>query len=218
MGGGSASVHAGIPPPQEQTPPPEQTPHRADTPPPEQTPQEQTPPTADPSGSRPPRADTPPPPPAKIMLGDTVNARAVRILLECKLVNCNFRDNFVRLDIYMTDLDYVRVEQQPSYTLACLLGECDFNVRFVSFRVYKVQITFDYNFSHKYLHYLLSICRRYWRISGIISWCQHLNSLWISRLFTSRGGLLPRYSKTNEATATGALSLLWQHRLQKGSK
>ena len=25
----------------------------------------------------------------------------------------------------MTDLDYVKVEQQPSYTLACLLGECD---------------------------------------------------------------------------------------------
>ena len=167
-------MHAGIPPPQEQTPP-----LRADTPhsrhPPGQTPQEQTPPQQTPPGADPPGQT--PPPPAKIMLGDTVNARAVRILLECKLVNCNFRDNFVRLDIYMTDLDYVRVEQQPSYTLACLLGECDFNVRFVSFRVYKVQITFDYNFSHKYLHYLLSICRRYWRISGIISWSQHLNSL-----------------------------------------
>ena len=59
--GVSASVHAGIPHPLEQTPPtsrhsPEQTPPGAD--PPEQTsPQEQTPPWS----RHPPRADTPPP-------------------------------------------------------------------------------------------------------------------------------------------------------------
>ena len=55
--------------------PPEQTPL-----PPEQTP----PPGAD--TPHPLGADTPPP--AQSMLGDTVNARAVRILLECKLVSC----------------------------------------------------------------------------------------------------------------------------------
>ena len=42
------------------------------------TPREQTPPRADPPWSR--------PPPAQSMLGDTVNARTVRILLECNLV------------------------------------------------------------------------------------------------------------------------------------
>ena len=47
-GGGSASVHAGIP--------------------------------------------HPPPPPEQSMLGDTVNERAVRILLECNLVEIYFRD------------------------------------------------------------------------------------------------------------------------------
>ena len=95
-GEGSASVHAGIPPPLgadtppasrsrhlpwEQTPPPgsrhpqEQTLPEADTPP---CPPEQTPPGADTPGSR--------HPPPQSMLGDTVNARAVRILLECNLV------------------------------------------------------------------------------------------------------------------------------------
>ena len=44
------------------------------------TPREQTPP-----GSRHPREQTPPP--AQSMLGDMVNARAVRILLECNLVD-----------------------------------------------------------------------------------------------------------------------------------
>ena len=58
--GGSASEHAGIPPP-----PPNQGPG--------------TPPGPGPPGSR-------HPPPAQSMLGDTVNARAVRILLECILV------------------------------------------------------------------------------------------------------------------------------------
>ena len=69
-GGGSASVHAGI------TPPPSRSRH---------TPQEQ----AHPPSRHPPGAGTPPeqaPPLAQSMLGDTVNARAVRILLECKLV------------------------------------------------------------------------------------------------------------------------------------
>ena len=47
----------------------EQTPTGADTPPWERTPLEQTPPHL-----------------AQSMLGDTVNARAVRILLECNLV------------------------------------------------------------------------------------------------------------------------------------
>ena len=100
--------------PQEQTPPLEQTPPsskhlpgskhppRADTPQ-QQTPSlgadtpqadthqeqtspwEQTPPGADTThGSRHPQSRHPPP--AKSMLGDTVNARAVRILLECNLV------------------------------------------------------------------------------------------------------------------------------------
>ena len=55
-GGGSASVHAGIPPP----------------------------PGADTPRRHPPRADTPPP--EQCMLGDTVNERAVCILLECNLV------------------------------------------------------------------------------------------------------------------------------------
>ena len=69
-------------PPWEQTPPPLRS-----RPPQEQTPAPRSrhPP---PSRHTPPRADTPP---AQSMLGDTVNARAVRILLECNLVkikNC----------------------------------------------------------------------------------------------------------------------------------
>ena len=55
-------------PPQEQTPPREQT-----------QPLEQTPPRADPPGGR-------HLPPAQSILGDTVDARAVRIILECNLV------------------------------------------------------------------------------------------------------------------------------------
>ena len=50
-GRGSASVHAGIPPPREQTTPPDQTPLGADTPPRADTPPEQTP--------RPPGKQTP---------------------------------------------------------------------------------------------------------------------------------------------------------------
>ena len=60
-------------------------------------PQEQTPPRAvSPQGADSPLgadnllgADTPPPT-VQSMLGDTVNARAVRILLECTLVLCCF--------------------------------------------------------------------------------------------------------------------------------
>ena len=63
--GGSASVHDGIPPPPSRHPPEAGTP-----------PQEQTPPWS-----------RYPPPPEQIMLGDTVNERAVRILLECNLVH-----------------------------------------------------------------------------------------------------------------------------------
>ena len=47
------------------------------------------PPGADPPGADPPGPGTPPrsrPPPVQCMLGDTVNKRAVRILLECNLV------------------------------------------------------------------------------------------------------------------------------------
>ena len=62
-GGGSASVHAG-------------------TPPREQIPQTRHPPRADPPGQAPPS----PQEMQQSMLGDTVNARAVRILLECNLV------------------------------------------------------------------------------------------------------------------------------------
>ena len=113
QGGVSASVHAGIPPgsrnPLEQTPPRAATPRTgpgtppgADTPhgsrhPGADTPQTRHPPDQTPSQSRypqtryPPRADPPrtkhPPTPAQRMLGDTVNAQAVRILLECNLVN-----------------------------------------------------------------------------------------------------------------------------------
>ena len=89
--GGSASVHAGIPPPRADTPPPEQTPPWGQTPW-EQTPQEQAPP---------PGAGTPP---QLSMLGDTVNKRAVHILLECNLVwickweiTCNMRGNLMTL-------------------------------------------------------------------------------------------------------------------------
>ena len=84
-------------PPWEQTlprdqvhPPWEQTPPGPGTPPWEQTlPRDQVHP---PLG-----ADTPwsrPPPPVQSMLEDTVNARAVRILLECNLVFKHFRFKF----------------------------------------------------------------------------------------------------------------------------
>ena len=81
--GGSASVHAGIPHPLSRRP----------------TPPEQTPPGADPPGSRHPWSRHPLPPgsrppgsrhlptPMQSILGVKANARAVRILLECNLVN-----------------------------------------------------------------------------------------------------------------------------------
>ena len=82
-GGGSASVHAGMPPPGAD--PPEKNPPAAD--PPQQTP----PPGADPPGVDTPPSRHPPTPradtPQQSMLRDTVNVWAVRILLECNLVH-----------------------------------------------------------------------------------------------------------------------------------
>ena len=86
-------------PPSEQTAPGADTPLGADIPSPRSrhppgadTPPEQTPPGADtspwstpPRSTPPPQADTPP----QSMLEDTVNVRAVRILLECSLVFCH---------------------------------------------------------------------------------------------------------------------------------
>ena len=90
--------------PLEQTPPPGSRhppcrhPPRADIPPQEQTPQRRHSPGADtpvgtdtpwsrpPPQSRCPWEQTPPSPHPTPPLGDTVNARAVRILLECNLV------------------------------------------------------------------------------------------------------------------------------------
>ena len=113
---GGGGVPDQVHPPEEQTPPPgadtpwEQTPpqHRhppgPGTPPRADTPNQVHPPppgadtppgpgTPPPPGADthpPPRADTHTPqadtPPLQSMLGDTVNARAVRILLECNLV------------------------------------------------------------------------------------------------------------------------------------
>ena len=93
-GRGSASVHAGLYPPD----PPDQTPPGPD--PPEQTPPQTRPPgtrhpprTRHPPGANPPRtrhppgADTPPP---GSRLQHTVNERPVRILLECILVESEF--------------------------------------------------------------------------------------------------------------------------------
>ena len=87
-GRGSASVHAGLypPDPPDQTPldqtPPEQTP------PPDQTPRDQTPLREQtPQGPDTPRDQTPPP---GSRLQHTVNERPVRILLECILVESEF--------------------------------------------------------------------------------------------------------------------------------
>ena len=106
--GGSASVHAGIPPhpgadtpgadtPWKQTPPGSRHPLEADIPLEQTPPQEQTPPRADtPLEQTSPREQTPPPP-KQSMLGDTVNAQAVRIILECNLVYFNY----LKLDIVL---------------------------------------------------------------------------------------------------------------------
>ena len=72
---GSASVHAGIPPPGKADPPWQGRPPLARRPPPWQG----DPPLA--RQTSPGKAD--PPPAQCIMLGDTVNKRAVCILLEC---------------------------------------------------------------------------------------------------------------------------------------
>ena len=58
-----------------------------ETPPPQE---QATPPGAEPLEQAPPELAPPRsrPPPLQSMLGDTVNARAVRILLECNLVLC----------------------------------------------------------------------------------------------------------------------------------
>ena len=73
------------------SPPWGQTPPRSRHPPGADTPRSRHPPGAD----TPPQEQTPPPP-VQSMLGDTVNARAVRILLECNLVPiaCNFQNGF----------------------------------------------------------------------------------------------------------------------------
>ena len=89
-GGVSASVHAGIPHPPKQTPPRADTSQGADTPRSRHPPRtdthtpEQTHTTPSPQNRHLPGQT--PPPPEQSMLGDTVNARAVRILLECNLV------------------------------------------------------------------------------------------------------------------------------------
>ena len=78
-GRGSASVHAGIPHPHSLLGP--GTYPGADPTPPDQAPP--------PPSSRPPWDRAPPrsrPPQEQSMLGDTVNERAVRIILECNLV------------------------------------------------------------------------------------------------------------------------------------
>ena len=51
------------------------------------------PPGADPPGAEAPRSRTPP---VQSMLGDTVKARSVRILLECNLVYCFFAERMLR--------------------------------------------------------------------------------------------------------------------------
>ena len=88
-GGGSASVHAGIPPPPPRADPPgsrQTVPPGAETPVRTDIPLEQTPPGADtPLGADPPDQA----PLVQRMLGDTVNARAVHILLECNLCEKN---------------------------------------------------------------------------------------------------------------------------------
>ena len=61
--------------------------HPRSRPPQSRPPQNSPPPGADPPEQTPPRVETPPEtPPVQSILGDTVNARAVRILLECNLV------------------------------------------------------------------------------------------------------------------------------------
>ena len=102
------SRHPGsIHPPGADTPP-EQTPSSRHLPP------EQTPPTSHPwEQNPPPRAE--PPPPAQNMLGDTVNALAVRILLECNLVLC-YVDEELRVWPQIPLQQYI-------YHLSCVVQE-----------------------------------------------------------------------------------------------
>ena len=136
--------------PLEQTPPWDQVhpPTRADTPwdqvhPPEQTPPPGpgTPPGADTphlGADTPPRSRHPPgadPPLAKCMLGDTVNARAVRILLECNLVCDKFSQllasfvdctlNYMTL-VYLLTLTHIRLMISQTGTGKTHLCRCSF--------------------------------------------------------------------------------------------
>ena len=93
QGGGSASVHAGIPPrtrpPWEQIPPDQAPPSEPGTPP--------GPGTPSPGPGTPWTRH-----PTQCMLGDTVNTRAVRILLECNLVELMLTCHYVFLDMQFT--------------------------------------------------------------------------------------------------------------------
>ena len=82
-GWGSASMHAGIPPPRPEVGTPPGT--RGRHPPGSRHPPDQTPPPL--GADTPPEADTPH---EQCMLGDTGNKRAIRILLECNLVYNNY--------------------------------------------------------------------------------------------------------------------------------
>ena len=65
----------------------------------------------------PPGADIPPgpgtPPPAKSMLGDTVNARAVRILLECNLVDWMHSFWHYSVQTRLQTYDFIRQQRSP---------------------------------------------------------------------------------------------------------
>ena len=96
-GGGSASVHAGIPsPPQSRHPPGPGTPPR------DQAPLEQTPPPPGPGSpqSRPPREQTPLPRPGTPP-GRRLELRTVRILLEFILVTFKFTPTKVRYKVHI---------------------------------------------------------------------------------------------------------------------
>ena len=77
-------MHGGIPPPRDQASPPNRPPLGPGTPPGADPPGPGIPPPpgADPRDQAPPQEQS--------MLGDTVNERAVRILLECILVEIIF--------------------------------------------------------------------------------------------------------------------------------
>ena len=107
-GGCLLQVHAGMPPPWKQTPPGSSHPPRKQIPPWSRPPWKQT---HLPEADTPQEADTPHPweqtPPPQSMFGDMVNARVVRILLECNLVF------FMRSHI---------VQSATSCRLSCAIG------------------------------------------------------------------------------------------------